>query len=624
VLARTAARAASVDGVARCGTGPWPAVDVQLQPAALVEGRVIDAATRAPVAGAHVALVPDSGPARIAETGADGAFRLEGVIPGAWAIDVVATGFLPPDRDGVEVAAEQTLSLEIPLARGGAIAGRVVDGRGAPVAGARVEAFGEARGGHALREGVTGRARRWARALGAAPPDRAGDATTSRPGFLAIGELGVTVGPVPFAPPKGVRVATRPTAADDATAPAADDPPLSGEALAAAEKGLVTDADGRFAIDALPAGAYRVRAFHPDFAGGESDRLDVPAGGDPRQTTVVVTRGASLAGRVLDASGAAVPGATLVAWRGDVRVGETMADDGGRYRLDRLTGRVRVVASAPGAADGALEVELGAADEGHELGRDVRLGAFGAPTGGVVEDPSGRALAAATIVALVGGEARASTASDADGRFTLVGLPAGAIWLRVESDGYPPLAMPARAGDANLRVRVKPGGGVDGIVRDAHTRGRIAEFQVHAVGPDGAERTQSHRAGEFELSPLQPGRWTLTFTAKGHARQVVTVDVPAGRGARAVSVPDLRVDLEQGATLGGTIYDAHGEIVAGASVSGGGARATSGKDGRYKLVDVAAGDVTIEVRAGEAGAGRKLVRVRPGDELYTIDVKLGP
>jgi protocatechuate 3,4-dioxygenase beta subunit len=623
VLARRGARAAAATGVERFGLGPWSPLDLALGPAAVVEGRVIDAGTRVPVVGAHVALLPEDGPARTAATGADGTFRVEGVLPGTWSVDVVALGYLPPRRDGLEIAAEQTLALELPLTRGAVIEGRVVDARGAPVAGAHIDVAGEGKGGvGSVRVTAGGRARRVARALGAVPGTAAPglvDAAAPRPGFIPMGELGVTTGPVPFAPPRGVRVGVKPTDGDDDEDA---EPPVSAEALAQAEQGLVSDVDGRFRVDALPAGKYRVRAFHVDFAGGESTAVELGEGELERDVTVVVTRGASLAGRVLDAGGSPKPLARVVGYRGDVRVASTSADEDGHYRLDHLGGTVRVVASAPGAADGEVSVAFTAADEGKVIGKDLRLGALGDRTAGRVEDPQGRGLASARVAAVIGGETRATATTDADGRFELGGLPAGKVELRVTSDGYPEARVPGvRVGDDRVRLTVPAGGGIEGLVRDAHTRGRLADFQVRGEGPGGQVVARAGKAGELELSPLAPGKWTLTFTARGHAKKVVVVDVPAGRGPRAITVSDLRVDLAQGAILGGTVYDRHGEAVAGASVEGGGARATTDRTGRYKLVDVAPGEVTVKAHDAR-GEGEKTIRVRSGDELLSVDVRL--
>jgi hypothetical protein len=102
----------------------------------------------------------------------------------------------------------------------------------------------------------------------------------------------------------------------------------------------------------------------------------------------------------------------------------------------------------------------------------------------------------------------------------------------------------------------------------------------------------------------------------------VDVDVPAGRGPRAVTVPELLIELAHGATIGGTVYDPHGEVARAASVECGGVRATTDKQGRYKLVDVPTGDVTV-VATGTGGVrGEKKVAVRPGDEVLTLDVRL--
>ncbi len=616
--ARRGARAARAAEVERFGVGPWPELAVTLGPAAVVEGRVIDAATRAPIAFAHVWLTPDEGPTRTAVAGADGAFVLEGVLPGPWSVDAVAPGYLAPVAEGLQVAAGQTLAVDVPMAPGGVVVGRVVDARGEPVVGARVELEGEGKDGRTVVVSVGTRARRYARAYGTVIAGAAGAVARPRADFLPLGELGVLLGPVPFAPPPGGRVG----AATLAAAPA--DPgatPTGAAATAAAEAGLVTGADGGFRIDALPAGRFVVRATHPDFAGGASAALSLASAATSPEVKVVLVRGATVAGRVLDASGVSSPGARVTAWRGEELVATTFADETGRYQMARLTGKLVLRAADERGGEGELALTLGAPDDGRTLERDVRLAASGGALDGGVEDPQGRPIAGVRVT--VAGRGRAAT-TDGDGRFTLVNLPAGALELELTHPDWPRARLgPYQAGARAVRLVLRAGGGIDGLVRDAHTRARIASFALRAEGPAGETRTQTHRAGEFELAALTPGRWTLRFAAPGYAAQRVEVDVPAGREPRAITVADLAVDLSRGASISGTVYDRHGESVRAATVECAGVRATTDKLGRYRLVDVPAGDVTVTASHAEAGQGAKKVAVRAGDEVTTLDVRLG-
>ena len=103
-------------------------------------GRVVDAETGKPVAGAEVAQGEDrwGNDYPVTRTGDDGRFRFGGCRPGAMVLTVVAAGYAPDLRD-VNVA-EGAGDVEFKLASGRVLRGRVVDKGGKPVAGATVGA----------------------------------------------------------------------------------------------------------------------------------------------------------------------------------------------------------------------------------------------------------------------------------------------------------------------------------------------------------------------------------------------------------------------------------------------------------------------------------------------------
>ena len=75
-------------------------------------------------------------------------------------------------------------------------------------------------------------------------------------------------------------------------------------------------------------------------------------------------------------------------------------------------------------------------------------------------------------------------------------------------------------------------------------------------------------------------------------------------------------------TLERTVYDAHGDVVRGATVESGGVRATTDVAGRFRLADVPPGDVAVRASHPAAGAGETLVPLRSGDEVLTLAIRL--
>jgi hypothetical protein len=120
--------------------GTEPELKVELAPAASSRGEVVSARGRDPVGGAEVTLTTDLGVRRV-HTGANGTFALTGLAPGPARLHVRAAGFAPITRDVTlpDDGGRRPFDLgRLELGEEGSVEGTVVDGKGAPVAGARV------------------------------------------------------------------------------------------------------------------------------------------------------------------------------------------------------------------------------------------------------------------------------------------------------------------------------------------------------------------------------------------------------------------------------------------------------------------------------------------------------
>jgi protocatechuate 3,4-dioxygenase beta subunit len=117
-----------------------------------ITGRIVADGTNTPIAGARVLVFPAGrwtgpmGPPPQAITDQDGRFALSNLAPGEYSLDVQKTGFVPLSDPMARprtftVAAGQLLSLDLRLQRGGVISGRVLDGTGEPLTEASVMAM---------------------------------------------------------------------------------------------------------------------------------------------------------------------------------------------------------------------------------------------------------------------------------------------------------------------------------------------------------------------------------------------------------------------------------------------------------------------------------------------------
>jgi hypothetical protein len=117
---------------------------------ASIVGRVLDAATHAPVRRADVSAVNAAGVRIAAATDDEGRYELDRLTTGSWRITISKAGYftwqlgqeqpfrLPPP---VVLTRGQRLTADVSLTRGGAISGRVYDEFGEPVAGLQVRVY---------------------------------------------------------------------------------------------------------------------------------------------------------------------------------------------------------------------------------------------------------------------------------------------------------------------------------------------------------------------------------------------------------------------------------------------------------------------------------------------------
>lgn len=661
--------AARAQAAPRLGRGPFTDVELWLEPATIVVGKVVDRQTGAGLAAA-VMLTPqdddaadDDGGAsdeapRFARTDASGVFRVEGVPHGRWTADAWAPGWITTDR--VDFAAGRGVPT-IELTPGGVIEGRVVDGAGRPVAGVAVSAL--TRGGRETSAAAADeQLRRFSgKALRPAAVDDGGAAFTlvGDATFLPRGELGVMLGPIPYPPAAGaglVRAAAivaLPAAIDAAGGGSGGGPAVrlgvSPAAVApvaidpAYQPTWITGDDGRFRLTGVGAATWIAYALAPGRPPARSKPLVVRAGQTLTGVELRLVDGVFVAGRVTNQRGEPVAGALLAftpAADGDGdpddgAIGavpgalQAVTDADGRYRTGPLAGPTTIVVSAFGHADARARLDLAAggpaaavdADRIH----DVVLVVADAELTGAVDDPAGLPVVGARIEIEGGPADGRAAAAGPGGRWTIAMLPPGPLTVRVEQPGFPPQRFAVTPGtDAHLRLVY--GGGVEALVFDHHTGDNLAGIAVTATGPGGELRDLvTDGRGELALVPVPAGRWTLRVRIPGYLARAITVDVPAGDRPAQATVRDVRLELERGALVAGTVRDRHGDRVAGARVSiergDDEVGATSDALGEFRLRDVPTGTVTL--RASKAGAsGRVELELRAGDERLAVDVEL--
>lgn len=551
--------------------GPWdPAeiariADVDLPAPAAVSG-IVAGADGKPIAGARVVVrqgfAPDRGDTTLfaeATTGSDGAFRIANAPPPPSRLFVRASGWAPAERPMRAASGPLRLVLE----RGVSLSGTVLDASGRPAAGALVRsgaiaAAADADGRYRL-DGVTpGLERVEASAPGGLVARRGGvrvaagtPATADlqlQPG-AAIG--GTVVDALTRRPIAGARIAVAESPGSGVTA--------SSEPAASAR----TDARGKFSAAGLLPGDYEVSAARSGYLPATLPRVAATAR-SAGAAAVALVPAASISGRVVDAQGKPIVGASVAleaprAGRGRfggggpafrAPRGETSTRTGpeGTFRLDGLAAipsGVPLTASHAGFAPAERPgVTLKA---GQALTGVVLVLPAGLSVKGRVVDEASQAVAGAEIRVApsegrgparffrraAGGATPPNAVTGADGSFTVAGLAAGAWDVTATHDGFSPktasaLPAPAKPPGAWPPIVLSRGVAVTGEVKDDQGA-PIAGAMVSLFG-EGADPspTATDASGAFRIDNLARGRaLMLTASAPGFAFSSRSVTPPA-------------------------------------------------------------------------------------------------
>jgi protocatechuate 3,4-dioxygenase beta subunit len=559
-------------------------VVLELDAGAAISGRVLGEGG-APVGGARLRLTPAS--ARVgqvrATSGADGRYRIEGLLPGRYLLAAEDGAHAPASRELRLSGGETLTGIDLTLATASVIIGKVVAGDGGPVAGATVVAYDRSR--QRQRELAT---------------DRTDASGAFRLRSLPAGLLQLVAQhpshgrathdpePIGAGETRTVTLTLLPWATISGTVRWQDGAPATGvtvSGISFTQHGgshARTSADGSYELPGLPAGELVVSASR----GGTSVQGALPQG--TRELTVTagehrsgvdlrLSRGGHrLAGVVLGPDGKPLAGVQVGAYGEDqgsammvgLAVGGSalpQTDEAGRFLLEDIDGRPQAVWAR---RRGFLETRVGGvAPDSMNLRLQLRREAV---LSGTVVDERGQPVEEFQVIATPAQprlprttadlmrssaiHAAHQEVSDPAGAFELHELDEGTFDLRVTTaDGrlVEPPAITLAAGErrSGLRLVARAGVVVRGTLVDFLTGAPVASVQVTIAGEDHRGTAVATSVdGSFRVGGLTPGRKiTVTFSADeaGFVPERFATELP-GRGG----------DLDLG-TL--KVVPAHGE-----------------------------------------------------------------
>lgn len=511
-------------------------LDIALEAGSEVTGRVVDDAG-APVASASVVLrKPGSFQRLEATSGADGSFRIAAVPDGSYDARATKEGFAPSESVQVTVTGGSAGSIELRLARGGAIVGRILGVETADLARLRIMA----QGGRGMPS------------IGRVEPDasyridnlREGEwqvrAELPGTGLYAEGtvrlEPGASEARLDLEMKRGLELSGRVRR---------NGVPASGQPVSLRGAGMAmsqTDADGRFRFEGLPAGSYVLQLVDSFFRALHEEPVELEA---DREITIDLTTG-DITGRVVDAAGAApLEGVTVELLRagGGAMGGTAQSDSRGLFVLRGVAeGSWRLRAQLDGYTPAEVDVQVS-----RERAEDVEIAlqategvtlqlatASGPPPASLfymVLDGAGRKIADGRAV--VGEEGRVRLARVPPGRWDLL-LFADALAtteLAVTAPGDAGRLTLAPACTLRVTVRALAESPVAAQVSLTGAGGRPYRAMGLMTEPAAA---WDLRRGTHTLSRVPPGTWTIQVTAADGRTWRGTVTTAPGVEAEAV------------------------------------------------------------------------------------------
>ncbi|MCR9163753.1 MAG: carboxypeptidase regulatory-like domain-containing protein [Nannocystaceae bacterium] len=626
------------------GRAPGTHFDLYLTPESIVVGHVLDVATAEPVEGARVSLA-----GQLVLTDATGAFRIEGLGPGAYKPTATADEGYGEAEVSVHLGLGETSSdVLVQLHPAVSVSGVIVvrDGdetrpceqgsaslRPVPNLG-RIAPRGEAdaEGVVEIRGVLPGKYEINAGCAGTVREDSYGEieiADESVEGLVWEVETGHRI--------RGRVIADAEVLHDASVRARSTGGEARGKSVWSSTDDI--DEDGNFELEGLTPNTYLITVRGRGIPSAEEPlEVELPEGQDVEGIEIEVLPAGTITGRVEDADGNPVSSANVRAKGPGGGSSAQVADDGTFEVRGLRGGEYRVHASLnwrqtlrkPGTTDDDVQGEVVQVEPGESAEITLVVESRGHSISGVVVDASGGPVSDAFVraerlsdseganakravqKARWGGWNEQPNMTDTDGAFTVDGLSEGTytVWARRKGggEGY---AENVSVGADGVTVQLAVTGTIEGRVKAGS--GAVPERFKLSIRDEasGFSRSDSFFAtdGRFVMEELPPGTFFVAATsAQGSGDVEVTLEAGAHQTGislelqKLVSVKGKVVDLESGEPVAGVNVSMNRKKSGSFSFGGGAEKKHITDDnGEYEIAAVPVGPVSVILFPKEFG-----------------------
>lgn len=404
---------------------------------------------------------------------------------------------------------------------------------------------------------------------------------------------------------------------------------------------FVSAIDGRYSVDVpqwiLNFGDVEVEVTKRGYALAKDGPHTLTAG-EEKRVDILLSRGKTLKGRVVDTNGAPVPRVTVAAVELVGRANaqpwyvrwteEPTTDAEGEFTLQLRPGRYDVFFHHPGYAPKRVSsIDL----TGVPTDLEVKLDQAVAISGRVVT-ARGEPVADLRVGVSVDGP-EVSTRTAVDGTFLLAGLPSGKFSISIVSDdGSVEEDRMMKAPSENVTIELTPTVRVSGRVTTKEGD-PVTDFTTSTAPPEnnnswhapGTPQAFHDPEGRFVLERVPVRPTELAVRAPGFAQARVALQLENEK-----NVTGVEVKLERAGSVTGRVTDASGAPIAGARALipstgsyGITMSAATDADGEYTLDAVPLGETTLEFMKHGYLPVKRLVTIEPRETRIDIRLETG-